>query len=458
MADIKLLAKKDITPIIYNCNGTNDNVILSQMSLDFFNDETLPDNASMKIMVQGFIGETPEFAFIHHDEFTVSGMMGEEDQIKYDECKSFWKFGISDYTGRKKFIIDFGGAVFSEQSVNVSALLNAESQIFDRNMLSYGKMLVFNGVTVDNVNTVVVDISAITGNTSAISFDGFSILRNVRMYTSSGFLPRYRNCNVKCYSLIGTPTAINLYHGFKSIGVYENCEAEVIGYSNSTAFSLTGNLSVLNNCKGTAVNPLAASSHVYGFSGSGTFISCTGKGTNEAQTGGAKCYGFSGDGIYISCTGTGISMGSSSSAIGAGFNGKGKYTNCAGTGIGQCNGVGFITSTGFCCTDCIGIGYTPTGANAFGFKNTGTVNTVVVCLKGCSVPRINKSGFNTTLANVTGISVGTSANIGCHISGCIINADIGTKIVSPPDTTDKAFTGNNILTAKESNPIIFGLA
>ncbi len=232
------------------------------------------------------------------------------------------------------------------------------------------------------------------------------------------------------------------------------CDIEADGFSD--AFNGNG---YYINCNGIARGTTASRRASYGFRGDGHYIDCIGSAINY------EAYGFSGNGHYINCRGTGkgsngYTAGFSSAkgrfvncvgngegnSVSYGFGGQGgHYVNCHGTGVGAyAAGFGFQYNATATCIDCVGLGYTPTGTDAYGFLGSLLYSGSFLLIQNCICPRIAKAGYNTTPTDVHGINIGTSSNIGCHISGCAVSTGMGAQITSPPNVEGKTYTGNNI--------------
>jgi len=89
---------------VYNCNGINDNEILSNMSKDFYNapitgDGALDNNASLKIVVNGKVGIT---------ERPIAGTGAWNNELRY------FDFGIPNYSGDRKLYIDWSNATIPQ--------------------------------------------------------------------------------------------------------------------------------------------------------------------------------------------------------------------------------------------------------------------------------------------------------------------------------------------------------
>ena len=83
-------------PIVYTCNGVNDNVEITNIVKNFYNDNTISDFASLKLYIVGKLGI---------NDFKQYGTGAITEQLRH---RAF-DLGVSGYTGNKKLFLDFGG-------------------------------------------------------------------------------------------------------------------------------------------------------------------------------------------------------------------------------------------------------------------------------------------------------------------------------------------------------------
>lgn len=399
--------------LIYTCNDINDNEILSQMSKDFFNDDNISNNANLTIVVKGNVGEDNLFKYGNGTE---------------NDPASDWELGTENYTGSKKLTFDFVDAVFKEAN-DIAISYTYMSRIKVTN----------NQITIKNCNFYfkinATDMSYGSGFFGCGHYMNCTSI-NRALSGSYGFSGNgyYVNCK-------GSGESADIGSGFNGDGYYINCE----GYNDSSngykRYAFIGNGFYIN-CYAN-INRKNGSNEGYGFSGNGYYSNCKSK-----IFGGA--YGFSGNGYYVNCESEVTTDGTVFIREALGFTGNGYYVNCKGIGISNGGSAFYNGGYGFYgqmkCFNCTGIGYTPSGDNACGFKNAWTSATTYVILNGCHAPKVIKGGYNADLSKVCGIDIGTSTNIGCHISGCTVSSEFGKKIISPTNETDKRYTGNNITT------------
>ncbi|MCL2369701.1 MAG: hypothetical protein FWC80_00495 [Firmicutes bacterium] len=420
---------------VYNCNGVNDNEILTRMSKDFYNapltgEGALNNNASLKIVVNGVVGIT---------ERPIAGTGAWSNDWRY------FDFGIANYSGNRKLYIDWSNATIPQKIFNGG----------DNGVLIYN-----NGSFIghEKANIKITLNFRFTGRGAAFYGDNTIISKGtvnissesgISSMSGTGFMGN-DNIYYDCRVTVATSAASRGYSGHNN--KHFNCEvATTTTGSSTTAFG--GNNNAYSYCKGVAMGVVRAT----GFHGNNNnHFNCTGIGKITVMTSSTSDNsgrGFSGrTNKYTNCNGMGIGLTASShdtSTIrGDGFNGdESEYASCIGTGIAM--GMGSRLGVGFHChnamlVNCDGIGLTADGRGASGYRTNNSAWDTYHIIQNCRFPIGAAQGFNVSSTNVEAINLGFS---GTHVvSGCIISDQISphNRIIGQLASEGSRFRSNNI--------------
>ena len=277
--------------VSYKCNGVNDNEILTQISKDFYTNGDQNDNASMKIIVNGVVGITA----VPLSSYPLLNSTSEGDAAR------FFDFGVDNYAGTRKFVIDFSNATVPKMTY----IVNFGNSRYCALIYSSGNIVIENANIDFEFNNTGSGASVVYG-----FFGGDTYINCTGNVSTSGYGKgygfygggAYTNCN-------GTGTGYNEGFGFCGGETYTNCTGIGIGtgtgYHNGYGFGFYGGVTY-TNCNGTGTGGDIANSYAYGFYSNSysktTYINCVGEADNASLACGFVCYG---SGTYINCMGSG---------------------------------------------------------------------------------------------------------------------------------------------------------